>query len=272
MKNKVLALLIAALMLFSMAGCGSKPVNSAKGEASGSETDGLEYDKIIVGLDDTFAPMGFRDKNGDLTGFDIDLANSVSEILGIPFEFQPIDWSVKETELNNKNIDLIWNAYTMTPERKEKVLFTEPYLENSQIVLVMAGSDISSLADLAGKTVAAQAESSAVDAINSKPEVRDTFKELVTFDTHNECLLDLEAGRTDAVVGDEVLIDYYVSQKGADKYKILGENFGNELYGIGGRKEDTALISAIDNAIDTLKESGKGEEISVKWFGIDKLK
>ncbi|MEA4816083.1 MAG: amino acid ABC transporter substrate-binding protein [Lachnospiraceae bacterium] len=283
MKNKFFTLIIAALMLVSLAGCTSKkpaeqtsPEKTEESTKTGdNESDGekeLSYDKIIIGLDDTFAPMGFRDEKGGLVGFDIDLANATSEILGIPFEFQPIDWSMKETELNNKNIDLIWNAYTITPEREEKVLFTEPYLENRQVVVVLADSPINTLADLSGKTVAAQAESSAIDAIDSKPEVKDTFKELVTFDTNNECLLDLEAKRTDAVVGDEVLLAYYISQKGSEKYKVLEENFGDELYGIGGRKEDTELIAAIDKALDTLAENGKGEEISIKWFGENKLK
>jgi len=287
MKNKLFALIMAALMLVSLAGCSSNKAaeqtesekTNETAETNDKETDEeadaeteLQYDKIIVGLDDTFAPMGFRDEKGTLVGFDIDLATATSEILGIPFEFQPIDWSMKETELNNKNIDLIWNAYTITPEREEKVLFTEPYLENRQVVVVLADSPINTLADLSGKTVAAQAESSAIDAIDSKPEVKDTFEELVTFDTNNECLLDLEAGRTDAVVGDEVLMAYYTSQKGSEKYKILEENFGDELYGIGGRKEDTELIAAIDKALDTLVENGTGEEISIKWFGENKLK
>lgn len=243
---------------------------STEGENSGEGT--LDYDKIIVGLDDTFAPMGFRDENGELTGVDVELAKAVSEELGIPFEFQPIDWSMKETELNNGTVDLLWNGYSITEERKQVVSFTDPYLENKQIVVTMADSDINSIADLAGKTVAAQDMSSAVAAIDAQPEVKDTFGELVTFETNDQCLRDLEAGRSDAVVADEVLVKYYISQKGAEKYKILDEDFGEEEYGIGARKDDTALVEAINGAMDSLKEKGTTKEIGEKWFGDDIIK
>ncbi|OUQ59059.1 amino acid ABC transporter substrate-binding protein [Tyzzerella sp. An114] len=281
MKKKILALGLTAVMAVAVfAGCGNSSSTedtnsnnenvSTEGENSGEAT--LDYDKIIVGLDDTFAPMGFRDENGELTGVDVELANAVSEELGIPFEFQPIDWSMKETELNNGTVDLLWNGYTITDERKEVVSFTDPYLENRQIVVTMADSDINSIADLAGKTVAAQDMSSAVDAIEGKPEVKDTFAELVTFETNDQCLRDLEAGRSDAVVADEVLVKYYISQKGAEKYKILDEDFGEEEYGIGARKDDTALVEAINGAMDALKEDGTTKAIGEKWFGDDIIK
>lgn len=281
MKKKIIALGLTAVMAVAVfAGCGNNSSTentnsnnenvSTEGENSGEGT--LDYDKIIVGLDDTFAPMGFRDENGELTGVDVELAKSVSEELGIPFEFQPIDWSMKETELNNGTVDLLWNGYTITEERKQVVSFTDPYLENRQIVVTMADSDINSIADLAGKTVAAQDMSSAIDAIEGKPEVKDTFAELVTFETNDQCLRDLEAGRSDAVVADEVLVKYYISQKGAEKYKILDEDFGEEEYGIGARKDDTALVEAINKAMDSLKEKGTTKEIGEKWFGDDIIK
>lgn len=281
MKKKIIALGLTAVMAVAVfAGCGNNSSTentnsnnenvSTEGENSGEGT--LDYDKIIVGLDDTFAPMGFRDENGELTGVDVELANAVSEELGIPFEFQPIDWSMKETELNNGTVDLLWNGYTITEERKQVVSFTDPYLENRQIVVTMADSDINSIADLAGKTVAAQDMSSAVDAIEGKPEVKDTFAELVTFETNDQCLRDLEAGRSDAVVADEVLVKYYISQKGAEKYKILDEDFGEEEYGIGARKDDTALVEAINGAMDALKEDGTTKAIGEKWFGDDIIK
>lgn len=279
MKKRTLALLMTLFVVSAFTGCAKDqgttdqtPVQSVENkEADDNNTDdtSLNYDKIIVGLDDTFAPMGFRDEKGELTGLDVDLATAVGEVIGIPFELQPIDWSMKETELLNGNIDLIWNGYTITPERQEKVLFSEPYLNNRQVVLVMADSDINTLADLSGKIIAVQAESSAVSAIEAKPEVSKTFGERVEFKTNNECLMDLEAGRSDAVVADEVLLRYYISQKGADNYRVLDEDFGDEEYGIGARKEDSALIKAVDAAIDELKENGKAAEISNKYFAED---
>lgn len=293
MKKKILAFgLLCAMGLSVLTGCGStnptpentpSPAETNQEAASpeeGQKTDeGAEtaatdigYTKLIVGLDDTFAPMGFRDENNELVGFDVELAKAVGEEIGVEIEFQPIDWSMKETELNNKKIDLLWNGYSITEERKEKVLFTQPYLDNRMVVVTMAESEIKSLADLSGKSVAVQSESSALNAIDSKPEIRDSFGEMPQFETNNECLMDMEAGRTDAVVADEVLLRYYLSEKGPEKYKILEEDFGSEQYGIGARKEDAALVEAINSALDTLKENGKGKEISEKWFAEDILK
>ena len=282
MKKRVLALGLAAAMVFgTLTGCAAKSAQTtpaanaeeekAEGEAEKAETDDIGYDKIIVGLDDTFAPMGFRDESNELVGFDVELAKAVGEIIGVEVEFQPIEWAMKETELTNKNIDLIWNGYTITDARKEKVLFTQPYLKNRQIVLVPGNSEINTLADLGGKTVATQAESSSEEAIMAMPEIADTFGEYVTFGTYEECLLDMEAGRADAVVADEVLIRYYISQHEGTEYKVLDENFGEEEYGIGARKDDTALVEAVNGALTELKANGKGKEISEKWFAEDIL-
>lgn len=274
MKKRIISICMTAMMMVSMVACGSseqpeqKPEGEQQQEQQGEQST-LDYDKIVVGLDDTFAPLGFRDEQGNLVGVDVELMEATGEIMGIPFELQPIDWSMKETELANKNIDMIWNGYTITEERKQKVAFSQPYLNNRQVVVTMADSDINTLADLAGKTVAAQAESSAVDAINTKPEIAETFKSLGEFETNDQCLMDLEAGRTDAVVADEVIIRYYVSKKGEEKYKILEEDFGKEEYGIGVRQEDTALLEALNAALDELKENGTTKEISEKWFGSD---
>lgn len=274
MKKRIISICMTAMMMVSMVACGSseQPEQKPEGEQQQEqqeEQSTLDYDKIVVGLDDTFAPLGFRDEQGNLVGVDVELMEATGEIMGIPFELQPIDWSMKETELANKNIDMIWNGYTITEERKQKVAFSQPYLNNRQVVVTMADSDINTLADLAGKTVAAQAESSAVDAINTKPEIAETFKSLGEFETNDQCLMDLEAGRTDAVVADEVIIRYYVSKKGEEKYKILEEDFGKEEYGIGVRQEDTALLEALNAALDELKENGTTKEISEKWFGSD---
>ena len=274
MKKRIISICMTAMMMVSMVACGSseqpeqKPEGEQQQEQQGEQST-LDYDKIDVGLDDTFAPLGFRDEQGNLVGVDVELMEATGEIMGIPFELQPIDWSMKETELANKNIDMIWNGYTITEERKQKVAFSQPYLNNRQVVVTMADSDINTLADLADKTVAVQAESSAVDAINAKPEIAETFKSLGEFETNDQCLMDLEAGRTDAVVADEVIIRYYVSKKGEEKYKILEEDFGKEEYGIGVRKEDTQLLEALNVALDTLKENGTTKEISEKWFGSD---
>jgi polar amino acid transport system substrate-binding protein len=173
---------------------------------------------------------------------------------------------MKETELNGKNIDFIWNGYTITEERKEKVAFSKPYLENSQIIVTLAESPVKTKADLKGKVVAVQAESSALDAVNAEPDFVKTLKDLVEFSTNNEAFNDLEAKRSDALVVDEVLARYYMKQKGQEKYKVLDEDFGDEEYGVGLRKEDTELLKKLDAALDEMKKDGTYEKIYAKWF------
>ncbi len=247
-KSTVLFILTALMIV----GCAKEPPTQSEA--------------LIMGLDDTFAPMGFRDEKGNLIGFDVDLANEVAERIGMTIEFQPIDWTMKETELNAGNIDLIWNGYTITAARQEMVAFTKPYLENSQIIVTLAGSDIASKTDLAGRNVAVQAESSALDAINAEPDTASSFGDLAEFSTNNEAFSDLEAGRSDALVVDEVLARFYMRQNGQENYKVLEEDFGDEEYGVGVRKGDTELLKKIDTAFDEMRNDGTYDEIYSKWF------
>ncbi|MBR5207489.1 MAG: amino acid ABC transporter substrate-binding protein, partial [Erysipelotrichaceae bacterium] len=225
-------------------------------------------DKLIIGVDDTFAPMGFRDENNELVGFDIDLATLIAEKIDIEIEFLPIDWAMKETELNSKNIDMIWNGYTIADKRKEQVNFTTPYLENRQIIIVSAKSDIASKADLAGKTLSVQKESSALEAVMKEESFAASLNEgkPIEFDTNIDCFMDLEAGRSDAIVCDEVLARYVMKQRGAEKYRVLEDNFGEEEYGIGVRKSDTELLNQLNNALEECMKDGSYDELYKKWF------
>lgn len=257
---KKLFLLLASSAL--LAACGSETATTENG------TDTLK-DSYVVGLDETFAPMSFRDSNGEIVGFDVDLAKEIGAIEGIAFEFQPIDWVMKETELNAGNIDLIWNGYTITEERKEKVAFSDAYLENSQIIVTLSDSTISEKADLADKVVATQQASATLDAMNAdETGIVEKFDggEPILYPTFNDVFNDLESGRSDAIVVDEVLGRYIMKQKGADKFDVLEEDFGDEEYGVGIRKEDTALQEAINAGLAELKENGKYDEIYAKWF------
>ena len=286
--KQVIAMSTIAVMSFGLVGCGGGATgtnsNSVEDKEANKEVEDketskeveqapstLDKDTLIVGLDDTFAPMGFKDESGEIVGFDVDLAKAMGEKLGKAIEFQSIDWSMKETELNAGNIDFIWNGYSISDERKEQVDFSTPYLKNRQIIITLADSEINTKADLAGKTVAAQTGSTAVDAIEAEPEVLATFKDgkPVTYESNNDVLMDLEAGRVDAAVADEIIVRYYLSKKGEDKFKILDENFGDEEYGVGMRKGDTTMVEAFNKAYEELKADGTVAEISTKWFGED---
>lgn len=265
--KKVLTTATLGIMVLGFTAC-SNPSNTGS-NTNNTSTATIDKDEWIIGLDDTFAPLGFRDANGELTGFDVELAKAMGEKLGKKLILQPIDWSMKEAELNSGNIDLIWNGYTINDERKEKVDFTVPYLDNKQIIVVLADSPIQTKADLAGKAVGAQSESSAVTAMEKEADLYASFKDgkAVTFEDNNQALMDLDAGRIEAVVADEVVVRYYINLKGAGNYRILDEDFGAEEYGVGIRKGDTKTVEAFNQAYEELKADGTLAEIATKWFG-----
>ena len=228
---------------------------------------GKKEDALVIGVDDTFAPMGFRDENNELVGFDIDLASEMAKKMDVEVKFQPIDWSMKETELNAGNIDLIWNGYTITDKRKEQVNFSDAYLNNKQVIVVLSDSNIKNKDDLKNKMISLQKESSALDAVNADENFVKLLKDKpVEFDTNIECFMDLEAKRSDAIVCDEVLARYVIKQRGEENYKVLEDNFGDEEYGIGVRKEDKDLLAQLNKTLKECKDDGTYQSIYNKWF------
>ena len=264
-RRLLLALTAATALLW---GCGKTeaPTTSAAPAAAPALPA-----KIVVGLDDNFPPMGFRDDKNQLVGFDIDLAREAAKRLGIEVEFKPIDWNAKEAELNGKRVDALWNGLTITEERKKNIAFTAPYMENHQILVVKAGAPIGTKADLAGKTIGVQDGSSAVDAIQKDAPTAGSFKELKKYGDNVTALMDLATGRVDAVVLDEVVGRYYTAKKPGE-YAVLDDNFGTEEYGVGLRKEDTALHGALDKAMADMKADGSAAKIAEQWFGKNILK
>ncbi|MER2063719.1 MAG: amino acid ABC transporter substrate-binding protein [Alkalibacterium sp.] len=240
---------------------------------TGDAESTTEEKSYVIGLDDTFAPMGFRDDEGELVGFDIDLAEAVAEDLDYNISFQPIDWAMKETELNAGNIDMIWNGYTITDERAEKVDFSSPYLENSQLIVTLEGNAIEAKEDLAGRKVAAQQSSSAVSAIEGDPSnILSEFdnSEVIQYPSNNDVFNDLISGRSDAIVVDETLGRYYMSQNPNPEYKVLTDNFGDEEYAIGFRKEDDELREKFNASLERLMDDGTYDDIYGTWFSDEK--
>ena len=267
--NKKSSLLVAALLAgVLLTACGKKeeaPAAAAPAPAPAAVA------AIVVGLDDNFPPMGFRDEKNELVGFDIDLAKEAGKRLGAEVTFKPIDWNAKEAELNGKRVDVLWNGLTITEERKANILFTTPYLENRQIIVVLEKSPIANKAQLKGKVIGVQDGSSAIDAITKDEATAKSFKELKKFSDNVTALMDLSAGRLDALVVDEVVGRYYTAKKPGD-YRVLDENFGTEDYGVGTRKDDTELTAKLQKALDEMKADGSAAAISTKWFGKDIVK
>lgn len=258
MKRFTTIFLVIVAAFAMLAGCSSSKTNDTDKEK-----------ELIIGIDDKFAPMGFRDENNDIVGFDIDYARAAAEEMGVDVKFQPIDWKTKESELSSGRIDLIWNGYTITDDRKKKVLFTKPYLKNAQVVVTLADSKIKKLADLEGKVVGLQSLSSAADALNDSP-IKEKIKTVTEFSDNVLALNDLKSGRLDAVVIDEIVINYYMAKEN-ETFKVLDESLAPEEYGIGVKKGNEELLDKLQKALDELNKNGKAAEISKKWFGEDKV-
>ena len=228
---------------------------------------------ITVGFDNTFVPMGFEEKNGNYAGFDIELAQYVSKKLGITVHFQPIDWDMKETELQNGTIDAIWNGYSATDERREKVAFTIPYMQNTQILVVKKTSGIHSVEDMKGKVLGAQNGSSGMLDFEEHPEVlknRVKGGDADQYQSVNEAIIDLKNNRIDALLIDRVYADYYLTTEGiADEYDTIPSGFESESFAVGVRPADKKLLEALNQAFKELYQEGIFQQISQKWFGED---
>ena len=219
---------------------------------------------FTVGLDATFAPMGFRDESGELVGFDIDLAKEVAKRMGVEAKFKPCEWYAIIFDLRSKNIDMVWNGMSVTEQRKKQVAFTEPYLVVGQIIFTRKGTAPAKINELAGKVVGVQLGSSGALAVEKSP-IASQIKEVKKYATNVEALLDLEAGRTDAVVMDSVSGQYYNSKKNTLTYSE--ESLSDEYYAVALRKGDQALLDEINKQINAMKADGTFDKISKKWLG-----
>ena len=229
--------------------------------------------KVVIGFDNTFVPMGFQDKSGKDVGFDIDLANAVFEKYGIKVQWQAINWDLKETELKNGNIDLIWNGYSKTDERESIVQFTKQYMVNEQVIVVKKSKNIKAISDLKDKILGAQNGSSGYDIFNSNPEVLKNIvknNDATQYESFNEALIDLENDRIDALLIDKVYANYYLKQQNKlQDYNIINAGFEGNSFAVGARKADTTLVKKVNEAFKELYKEGKFQEISNKWFGED---
>ena len=279
MKKRFVSAALAAVMALSMTACGSsnsaaettaadtEAAESQAEETTAEEAKTTDGGTLIVGFDQDFPPMGFVGDDGEYTGFDLELAQEVAKRLGLEYKAQPIAWDSKDMELESGNIDCIWNGFTMTG-REDDYTWTEPYMANQQVFVVANDSDISSQADLAGKIVEVQADSSEEAALKEAPELTATFKELLTTADYNTAFMDLEQGAVDAIAMDVIVAGYQIQQRNAD-FKILDDSLSEEEYGVGFKKGNTELRDKVQSTLEEMAEDGTLQEVSEKWFSKD---
>ena len=262
--KKLFALGCAAVFSAALfAGCGGQQgASSSSGSVSG--------DKIVVGLDDNFPPMGFKDENNEIVGFDIDLAKEASKRLGRDVEFKAIDWSSKEAELKSGRVNVLWNGLDITDKRKENMLFSDPYMDNRQIIFVKKGTtDIKDEKSLAGKAVGTQSASTAEEYIDGSEFFKKETKEVKKYSDFVSAFMDLENGRIDAVIGDEIVGRYYMS-KHPESIDAVDVAVGPvSTFGIAFAKDNQKLRDEVQKVLNDMKADGTMAKISEKWFEKD---
>ena len=227
---------------------------------------GVEDKTLIVGFDAEYPPFGYKDDNGEYVGFDLDLAQEVCDNLGWELVKKPINWDSKDMELNSGTIDCIWNGFTING-REDDYTWTDPYLNNEQVMVVAADSGIEKLADLEGKNVVVQAASAALDALNSddNKELTDSFTSLTENPDYNTAFMNIDSGAADAVAVDIGVANYQIAQREAGKYVIIDEPIQNEQYGIGFKKGNDELKDMVWAEVEKLNESGEVKKLAEKY-------
>ena len=261
-------MVISFVCVLAFAGC-SKKSSSSAAETPANAVEALKARGVFVlGLDDSFPPLGYRNDDNEIVGFDIDLAKEVAKRMGVKFKAQPIDWDAKEMELETGKIDCIWNGFTITEDRKKALSMSFPYLDNEQVLVVRKNGAIKTLDDMRGRVVGYQTGSSAQEAIDDNPEFKNTLADIITFKENITALNDLKVGGIDGVVMDSVVANYSLTQTG-EPFTIIPNSLANEEYGIGFRKKEPELRDEVERILKEMAADGTVSKISTKWFGKD---
>lgn len=266
------AVLMAAAMVFTMAGCGSSKDadTSAKKETKTEDSKDKENSdkQFIVGFDAEYPPYGYKDDNGEYVGFDLDLAQEVCARNGWELVKQPIDWDSKDMELNSGSIDCIWNGFTMTG-REDDYTWSKPYVDNSIVVVVKEGSGIEKKEDLAGKVIAVQADSSGLAALTDEEDNEENLKLAASFSDlqqvadYNTAFMNLEAGAVDAIVVDIGVADYQLESRTG--FVMLDDKIRTEQYAVGFKLGNEELRDQVQSTLDEMLKDGTFDDIAKKW-------
>ena len=272
--KKIVAFLLAVTMLGMFAGCANNSQDSAGG-TDDSWTKVEQAGKLVMGMDEAFPPMGYKDtKTGEIIGFDIDVATEVCKRLNLELVKQPIDWNNQIAEVNNGNVDCLWNGLSKNEKREENRNLSIPYMNNNQVIMVKTDASYQNLADLAGKKLAVQAGSSAYDALQAATEFKNSLGEVVQLNDYAKATQEIKNGVVDAIAIDEVVARFYLTNE-PDTYRILTNDDGSvismakEEYVIGFREGDNALKAKIEETLKEMAEDGTLATISRKWFSED---
>lgn len=279
MKKVTAMIACTVLSALLLAGCGNEEVLTKESvespgsvdleetepqEEAAADDNAAQGTTFTVGFDAEFPPYGYMDDNGEYVGFDLSLAQEVCDRNGWQLVKQPIDWDAKDMELSSGAIDCIWNGFTMDG-REASYTWSVPYVDNSQVFVVAADAGIASQADLAGKVVAVQADSSALAALNDNAELTGTFANLTQFADYNTAFMDLEAGAVDAVAMDIGVANYQMESREEGKFVILDEYLSSEQYGVGFLLGNESLRDTVQATLFEMVKDGTFDKIAEEW-------
>lgn len=283
MMKKLAAMLLTGVMALSLAACGgssgaatSNDSTEATGDAAEAPAaeeaapaaDATDENTFVVGFDAEYPPYGYLDEaTGDYTGFDLQMAEELCKRRGWTLVKQPINWDNKDAELDSGSIDCIWNGMTCsTPERVNAYTWSKPYVNNSIVIAVMADSEIQTPADLAGKVVIAQSNSSAEDALKSDElkELAGSFAELQRNPSYDTCFMDLKTGAVDAVAVD-IGVARFQLRNNPDTFRILDEPISTEQYAIAFKLGNEALRDQVQETYDEMLADGTVMKIAQNY-------
>lgn len=273
MKRYLAVLLSVVLAVGVMTGCSTK-----KAGENASKTEGTsEKTQLIVGFDAEYPPYGYMDADGNYVGFDLDLAQEVCDRNGWDLVKQPIDWDAKDMELNSGSIDCIWNGFTMTG-REDKYTWSDPYVDNSIVFVVLGDSDINSKEDLAGKVVVTQADSSALTALTNEEDndenlaLAASFASLEQVADYNTAFMNLESGMVDAIAVDIGVAQYQLNSRG-DLFRKLDEPLSTEQYAIGFKLGNEELRDKVQATLYEMVDDGTFAKIAENYtdYNLDNM-
>lgn len=258
--KKLLAVVISILVFGTLfAGC------SKKEESSSALEKIKKQGKLVVGLEDAYPPMEFRDSKNQLVGFDVDLSKEIAKKLGVDVDYFITDFNGIILALNSSKFDMILSGMSITDKRKETIDFSNPYVTGGQVIAIKKGNDsIKKLEDLKGKILGCQIGSIGDNVASGMKDL----KEVKKYDKITEAFQEVSSGRVDAVIMDAQVGGYYMSEK-SNEYEVLKEAVTEEPMGIGFRKGDKELQDAVNKALEELKADGTLSKLSQKWFGFD---
>lgn len=264
-------LAVSAAAVLTLASCGGDEQGQQQDAPAEDSAAGLTLEEVqeagvlTVGTEGTYRPFSFHEGGaGELTGYDVEIVTAVAEELGVEADFEETQWDAMFAGLESERFDVIANQVSITDEREESYLFSEPYTVSNGVIVTLAENDeITSFEDLDGATTAQSLTS------NWNELATESGAEVEAVEGWAQSVTLLEQGRVDATINDKLTYLDYQETEGNENIKIAAETEDQSFSALTFRQGSESLVEAVDEALAALAEDGTLTEISEKYFGAD---